>query len=453
MEPAATQASFREKKGIRVIFLTLLIDLIGFSVIFPLGPKMLEWYLGKEGPESLLGRWIDGLRTIAHGTGVAAEFSVSVFFGGALAALFSLLQFFCAPFWGRLSDRIGRRPVLLVTVAGTVVSHALWIMSGQFWQLLLARFLGGVMSGNISVATAAVADITSKKRRSGGMAIVGVAFGLGFILGPVIGGTASLTDLSPYWPARDSWGLHPFSLPALLAFLLSVVNWLWVWFRFEESLEKENRSRAQQAKTGLWKDWRKLTHPGLHQLIPAYFLYILAFSGMEFSLTFLAAERLQYGPMENAGLFVYIGIIMVVVQGGVTRRLAPQIGEKPLAVFGLLSSSIGFFLLAWAESHWLFYGGNGLVAIGAALCSPTLTGLASLYSTEQDQGRNLGIFRSAGSLGRAIGPLLCAPLYFWIGSLFTYIIGSLFLFLPLYLASHLPSPERQDEDLPRVSSS
>lgn len=445
MEPAAPQESFREKKGMGVIFLTLLIDLIGFSIIFPLGPKMLEWYLWKEGPDSLLGQWIGWMGKIAHGNGVAAEFSVSVFFGGILAALFSVLQFLCSPLWGRLSDRIGRRPVLLLTVAGTAISYALWIISAQFWQLLLARFLGGIMSGNISVATAAVADITSKKKRSGGMAIIGIAFGLGFILGPVIGGTASLSDLSPYWPATDSWGLHPFSLPALLAFLLSVINWLWVWFRFEESFEKEKRGRSNRDKVGLWSGWRHLTHPGLQQLVPAYFLYILAFSGMEFSLTFLAAERLHYGPMENASLFVYIGIIMVIVQGGLTRRLAPRFGEKPLAVFGLLSTSIGFFLLAWAESIFLFYVGNGLVAIGAALSSPTLTGLASLYSTEQDQGRDLGIFRSAGSLGRAIGPLLCAPLYFWIGSLFTYIVGSLFLLLPLYLASSLPSPERQEE--------
>ncbi|MGB0344499.1 MAG: MFS transporter, partial [Coraliomargarita sp.] len=187
------------RQTLPIVFLTLFLDLVGFSIIFPLFPAMLDYYLPQEGGGSggLLGKLIAPIATLAENSGAEdPRFMTAVLFGGILGSLYSVLQFICAPLWGACSDRVGRRKVLLITIAGLALSYAAWFFAASFWMLVLARVLGGVMGGNLSVATAAVADVTSREKRAGGMAIVGIAFGLGFLVGPAIGGLSSRIDLA-----------------------------------------------------------------------------------------------------------------------------------------------------------------------------------------------------------------------------------------------------------------
>lgn len=428
-----------------IVFLTLFIDLIGFSISFPLYPAMLEFYIAKGGEGTLLGGFLNVLRSLAP-TPESANFLSTVLFGGALASLYSFLQFVFAPIWGRLSDRIGRRPVLLLTLTGTVTGYALWFFADAFSVLILSRILTGIAGGNLSVATAAIADVTTEKNRTRGIALVGIAFGLGFILGPAIGGFSvhyNLLDINPEW---SRIGINPFSVPALVAFCLALTNIIWVYRRFKETLDPAHRDSTKTKESALGRFFQifTLANTNVRHTSWVNFFYILSSSGMEFSVTFLAVERLGFTPGKNGIMFVYMGLIMVLAQGVVVRRLGHIIGERVFIFLGLLSSTTAFLILSTASGLYFFFTGLTFLAIGAGITSPCLTGLVSLYTTRQKQGRHLGIFRSAGSLARAVGPTIGALAYFYFGSESAYIFGGCFLLVPFVMALYLPKPTLSD---------
>ena len=175
-----------------------------------------------------------------------------------------------------------------------------------------------------------------------------------------------------------------------------------------------------------------------------YLIYMLAFSGMEFTLTFLAVERFQFSPAQNGGMFVFIGFVLILVQGGIVRRLASPVGEKRLAVAGIACGIAAFLVLAIALNLGLFFGALALMAFSIGLASPTLSALVSLYTKEAEQGAAIGVFRSAGSLARAIGPLVAALVYFAYGSKSTYLFGAVIVVVPLILALKLPKPSKDN---------
>lgn len=433
------------RRTLGAVFLTIFLDLVGFSLIFPLGPALLEYYLSHEVSGGPIGRTVAFLAEMVGATGEpggAPSFAVTALFGGLLGALFSFLQFLSAPVWGRLSDRHGRRPILLWTVGGTALAYGLWIFAGSFWLFLLTRVLAGAMAGNLSVATACIADATTPEKRARGMALVGVAFGLGFVLGPALGGYSSLFNVVEIWPSLAQWGLHPFSAPAALGFTLGAINLLWVWRGLPETFPKERRAAAPAA--GASSRLRLLTQPTepavrLTNLV--YFLFILAFAGMEFSVTFLAAERLDYGPADNARLFIFLGVILLLVQGVFVRRYAHRIGERALARLGLASAFAAYAGLSFAHSAAMFYLGLAFLGLAAGLANPMFSSLVSLYSPESRQGANLGAYRAAGSLGRVGGPLLGGLLFWWLGSKTLYLVAALWTIIPLALAFRLPEPK------------
>jgi MFS family permease len=269
------------------VFLTVFIDLVGFSIIFPLFPAMLQWYLPQEGGSGPLSSLVElAARIAAHAHEGPQGFLAMVLFGGVLGSLYSMLQFVAAPVWGRLSDRHGRRPILLLTIAGTGLSYLLWAFSGSLLMLVVSRLLGGAMAGNLSVATAAIADVTGRSERSRGMALIGVAFGLGFIVGPAIGGFASLLDLSRSFPGLADYGVNPFSFPALVAALLAGANLLWVALRVHETLPPERRSAPPASGLNPLARIRMGGDGPVRRVLLVYFVFLLVFSGMEFTLTF-----------------------------------------------------------------------------------------------------------------------------------------------------------------------
>ena len=442
-DPATSTDPKQGKRTLGIIFLTLFIDLVGFSIIFPLFPAMLDYYLPNgAGDGSLLGQLIAPLSAWAERSGAGdPRFMTAVLFGGILGSLYSILQFICAPLWGAYSDRVGRRKVLLITIAGLALSYAAWFFAASFWVLVLARVLGGAMGGNLSVATAAVADSTTREKRSSGLAIIGIAFGLGFIVGPGIGGLFAQINLLEIAPSLGKFGVNPFSVPALVSFALALTNLIWVARSFKETLPIENRGKANSDRKGV-PVFRmfKSRCPETRSTNLVYLLYMLAFSGMEFTLTFLAVERFQFSPAQNGGMFVFIGFVLIIVQGGIVRRLAGPVGEKRLAVAGIACGIAAFLILAIALNLGLFFGALALMAFSIGLVSPTLSALVSLYTKDEEQGAAIGVFRSAGSLARAIGPLLAAFAYFAYGSKSAYLFGAIIVILPFILALKLPKP-------------
>lgn len=429
------------KSNIKLVFLTLFLDLVGFSIIFPMFPALAKFYLENDSDNFFLNGLFGALGALGDMT--SADMSAIALFGGVLGALYSLLQFFASPFWGSLSDRVGRRPIMLLSLSGLFLSYVLWFFSGSFTLLLGARLIGGLMAGNLSVATAIVADVTNAENRSKGMAYVGIAFALGFIFGPAIGGMLSMIDLTSMYPSLLAYGVNPFSVPAGFAAALCLLNLILIYRKFKETLKEDIRGEATSKRSSnVFKLARPLPFKGVNQTNLGYFLFITLFSGMEFTLTFLAVERLAYTPMNNAGMFVFIGVIIALVQGGYVRRKAAQKGEKRLALQGLICLIPGLAIIAYASSTLALYFGLLFLAVGSAMAIPTLTSLVSLYTPASSQGEALGVFRSLGSLGRVFGPIMASVLYWKYSSSMPYLLGAFLILIPVFIVAKLPKVEK-----------
>jgi MFS family permease len=428
------------KSALGVIFLTIFIDLLGFTIVFPLFPAILDHYLKVDGTGGLLGWIVSQIDSFARLAGNNTNYR-AVLFGGILGSVYGFLQFIMAPYWGALSDKLGRRKVLLYTVAGTAASYLLWFFSGSFLLFVLARLVGGGFAGNLSVATAAVADVTTRENRAKGMGIIGVAFGLGFLFGPAIGSIAAFKDLSTAYPALAHFGVNPFSVPALLSLAFSCINLIWIYFQFPETLDPAHKSANETVR---------IRHP-LHELIHAHegparrtnwlwFIFTLAFSGMEFSLPFLAAEKYHYGPTDMWKIFMFLGVTLILVQGGIVRRAVPKYGEKPVMLVGFISDLIAFLLIGLSTTSVGLYSGLALLGLGTGLINPSVSSLVSLYSKPEEQGKMLGVFRSLGSLARGVGPIIACLIYWGLGARITYSLAAFILVAPLMMALPLPKP-------------
>lgn len=423
-----------------VIFLTLYIDLIGFSIIFPLGPELLHHYLQVEGDNGIVGWLVRHIEPIAHFFGNTSHLP-EVLFGGIVSSLFSIMQFVCAPLWGGLSDKRGRRGVLLFTVAGTAASYLLWVFSGSFWIFLAARLLAGVFGGNLSVATAAVADVTTREERSKAMGLVGVAFGLGLVTGPAIGAFSSRINLLAHHPQLATWGINPFSVPALIAFVLGLVNLIWITRRFRETLPPEKRGRDTETRTrNPLHAILSLDNAPVRSVNLVSFVYQLAFVAMEASLVFVGFQRFGWDARANGILMVFLGFCSIITQGMIVRRLLKRMKETTILSSGLVFSAAGLFCIGYAASPGLLYLGVALLALGGGLVNPSTTGLISLYASVSEQGRVIGIFRSLGSLARAVTPIIAGIVFFTVGAHWLYCVAAALALGSCFLSLKLPQP-------------
>ena len=430
-----------KKPTLYIVFLTVFIDVVGFSIIFPLFPAMLDYYLELDGKESLIGSLVAWLGQFAGDD----KNAVATLFGGMLGSLYGFLQFVFAPIWGAYSDRHGRRPTLIFTLAGIVLANLIWVFAGSFALLVAGRALGGIMAGNISTASAVAADITTGKNRASGMIVIGVALGLGFILGPAIGGFAYGWQLVEPGKAVAGLALHPFSGPAIIALAIAGVNWLLVIFLLSESLPPEKRGQ-HSAKRGFnpFAQFKRINQPGVARTNLMYFAYWCAFSSVEFTITFFATETFGFKPVDIAWMFVFIGVSLIFFQGGVARQLIKRAGERRTALFGVCSTLPGFLIIGNATSVPMLYGGLLLMTAGSGMTMPSLNSLVSRYTPADRQGLSLGVFRSLGSLSRATGPIIGGLLYWKFDSSMPYWVGAAFLVVPLFMALNLP-PVPDDE--------
>jgi len=369
-----------------VLFLVVAIDLIGFGIVIPLLPFYGQLY--GAAPD-----------TVAY-----------------LMATYSLFQLFAAPMWGSLSDRFGRRPVLLWTLAGTVVAYVALAHATTLVQLFLARALGGLMAGNISAAFAYVADITGKRDRAKGMGMVGAAFAIGFVAGPAIGGLLAGAD-----PAAPD-----FRLPALFSAGLSGVALALAVVRLPESLSAEARRRFRAATAGeRWRTLgRTLARPELGLLVAIGFLVTFVFAGMEATFALWSERTFGWGPRENGYLFAFVGLLSAVVQGGLVGPLARRVGERRLIVGGALAFAVGCAALPLANGLAGLLVAMSALVFGFAATLPSLNALIAEHAGENTRGGVMGVARSATIFARVVGPAFAGTLFAGLGKDWPYWTGA-----------------------------
>jgi DHA1 family tetracycline resistance protein-like MFS transporter len=378
------------------LFLIVVIDLLGFGIVIPLLPFYGEHY----------------------GASPAVV--------GLLMATFSLGQFVMAPVWGRLSDRIGRRPVLLSSLAGSVLAYLWLAFAHSLWALFAARALAGLMAGNISAAFAYVADVTTRETRSKGMGMIGAAFGLGFIIGPAVGG---------FLAGHDPANIDAES-PALAAAGLSLVAFVVAVAVLKESLSPEVRARiAGQPRVGRWQAFlAAMGRPTIGWLLAATFLSTFVFAGMEATFALWSERAYGWGATQNGYLFAFIGMTTATIQGGLMGKLAKRFGESNLLVQGAIALTIGIAAIPFAL--WLpgLVVTMGVVAYGFALSNTSLVSLISLQAGEHEQGGVLGVSRSMTTLGRVLGPAWAGLLFDVFGRDWPYFAGATVMLAVLALA-------------------
>jgi len=309
---------------------------------------------------------------------------------GLLLAVYSAMQFIFAPILGKLSDSVGRRPVLLASIAGSAIGFLIMGLAGSLWLLFLARIIDGITGGNISTAQAYIADITPPEKRSSGMGLIGAAFGLGFIFGPAIGGLLSHVSLGA---------------PFIFAAVLAACNAVGIYFLLPESLSSEHRASARTRESVI----RVFEESGSWQLAAVtatYFFGTVAFALLTAIYALFTEARLGFDATHNGYIFAYLGLIGALIQGGLIGRLSKQFGDKALAVAGSFILTVSMFLLPLSSSLGLLLLVSTGMAIGNSLVTPTLNAMASRSVNAAWQGRVLGVMQSAASLARIIGPVL-----------------------------------------------
>ncbi len=361
MENSAAPTPARSPLGL--IFLTLFIDMLGFGIVIPVLPLYAEGSRIGATPAQLA--WIVGI--------------------------YSLLQLVCAPLFGKLSDRIGRKPVLVVSILGTAVGFVVLGAATTVWMLILGRIIDGASGGNISTAMACIADVTTKENRSRNMGLVGAAFGLGFMLGPAIGGVLS-----------KHFGL---ATPFYFAAGLALLNALLVWLRLPETLTAESRARAKERATV-----GEVFHCGRAGMITAILASQLAavtgFSIMTALFALYCEKRFGYDTAQVGYILAYVGLLGVLFQGGLLRRLLKKPIEKELAVIGAVVLALSMAALPFTHTLGVLLVVCFGISLGNSFVTPTLNGLASRSTDAHCQGRLLGLMQSAGSLGRFLGPMV-----------------------------------------------
>ncbi|KAL2183381.1 MFS general substrate transporter [Thermothelomyces heterothallicus CBS 203.75] len=428
---------------LRVIVVSLLLDLLSFTFILPLFPKLLEFYRNVEGPvdagappsKTLLASVLGYLNAYkaAFARPIDSRYDI-VLLGGALGSMFSLLQAVASPFIGRLSDKYGRRTALLASMAGNILSVLLWVVAVDFRTFLASRIVGGLSEGNVQLATAIATDISDAKNRGSTMALIGACFSIAFTFGPALG--AWLSSIATV-------AANPFATAAGVSLFLIVTETVYLYFSLPETLPSLATDTTTDTTTATTTDGaksaveeneeekkkkKKQSRPAPAQRTNPHFLlnlvhmtFLLFFSGMEFSLPFMTYDLFEYTSAKNGRLLGYIGLVASILQGGVTRRLAPLVSVR----IGVAACLASFVLLARISSvSGLYLAATGLATTSATVVTG-LNALSSFEAAEDERGGKLGVLRSWGQIGRGLGPVLFTSIYWWAGRETAYSVGAL----------------------------
>jgi DHA1 family tetracycline resistance protein-like MFS transporter len=379
-----------------ILFFIVFIDLLGFGIIIP----QLPFY--------------------------------GVYFGASPAAVtllmscYSLAQFFMSPVLGRVSDRIGRRPVLLVSMACSCLAY-MWLgFATALWMLFAARLLAGAGAGNIAAAQAYITDITSPEARAKGMGMIGAAFGLGFTIGPWLGGVVAGANPS----AED------LQRPAFLAAGLSALAFVLVIALLKESLP---RTGAPAPRANRWQLARgSLRRPVLRLLILLFFAITAAFAGMETTFALWTRDAFGWGPKQVGWIFFFVGCVLIFVQGVLIGPLSRRLGEARLVLIGCAAIALGLGAITLASGLTVLLFASGCLAVGMGLLNPSINSLISRQAGAEERGGIMGVAQSGASLARVVGPAVAGPLFELIGRNAPYYAGALVMLGVLGFALRLP---------------
>jgi MFS family permease len=388
----------RSKLG--VIFLTVFVDLVGFGFILPILPYYSQ------------------------------QFGAGGFGFGALLGIYSAMQFVATVVLGRLSDRVGRRPVLLTTILVGALGYTLFAFAGSFWALFLARGISGFAGGNISVAQAYIADVTSPAERSRGMGLVGAAFGLGFVIGPALGGIAA------HYGGPKAAGLA--------AAGLGLVNFVSAWIILAESLGAEHR--AARALVDLQHLKRGLREPALRPVFQVFGLVPFAFTGYMIALPLFAKTTYGWGSRELGGMFSLVGVVAAVVQGYLVGKLVRRVGNRQLIVWGTLGMAIATAAMPFMHRPAALYPWIVLLAFSNGIGAPAITALVSMLAGASEQGAMLGAAQALSAAGRFSGPLLWGGVYDRLGPQAAFLASAAVMLLAWAVANGI----RRDEPVGEV---
>jgi MFS family permease len=403
----------------------------------------LSFYRAQDpSPDSLLNRIFHYLNAYknAFARPIDSRYDI-VLLGGALGSMFSLLQAFTAPVIGGLSDRFGRRRALLVSMLGNLLSVVLWVSARDFRLFLASRIIGGLSEANVQMANAIVADITDAEHRGSSMALVGVCFSIAFTFGPMLG--AGLSTI-------DHVSENPFIFAAIVSLVLIFVETVYLWACLPEthprlttlpheintskSTEKSDASNQNKKKDSVHAKRAHTNSPAL--LNALHFLFLLPFSGLEFSLPFLtttlyAGTAATASPAAlNGRLLSLMGLIASLLQGTLVRRLPPLLTLRA----GVVACAISFFCLAHVTSPSGLYAAGALLAVTTATVVTGLNSLGSFEAQDADRGAVMGRLRGWGQAGRATGPILFCSLFWWAGREVAYTAGGIAMCVVAVLA-------------------
>ncbi|KAF9818330.1 hypothetical protein IEO21_02845 [Rhodonia placenta] len=458
----------------RIVFLSLVLDLFAFTIPLPLFPRIIEWYTNRESsdPTGFLSRtlyFVSTVRGLLYTPSSNPQRWDIVLLGGLMGSVFSNICRFISPRIGALSDKHGRKKVLLVTMIGNILSALIWVKSTTFASYLLSRVVGGLSEGNVQLAIAILSDVSTPATRAKALAHVGIAFAICFCIGPPIGAYFASRPL-PSSITASGFELNVYATPALLTLVLLVLETVFLAVALPEtrgkriqpkdaarSSDKLAKEKIQQKATGASSEQTKQSTvverlQTLRTLRRLHFLFLGVFSGVEFTLTFLTFDLFDWNNKQNGALIGSIGIVSALLQGGYVRRAIPKVGEGAMARRGISSCALGLVLLTLvpllvadhtATAVRLLQGAAVCMAFTSATVVNSLTSYASLQCDdgvdentgkpveehpELAKGKALGEFRSSGQLGRAIGPLLACASYWTFGPSLTYAVSAVAMF-------------------------
>ncbi len=406
------------------LFLTVLIDLLGVGIVLPLMPYYVKIVEQSSIP------WLANNRAIVV---------------GLLMASFALMQFLFAPVLGALSDRYGRRPILILSLLGSALSYALFGVAEYLSFLgvetvlailFLGRILSGITGASISTAQAYIADVTTPEERAKGMGMIGAAFGLGFMLGPALGGLLSTISLAT---------------PAFFAAGLALVNVIFGYFNLPESLPPERRTVTPvRGVNPLERVQALVRRPSLRPLLIGVFLLNLAFASLQSNFAVFSDVRFGFSPLDNALIFTLVGLLAVLMQGVLIRRLVLAFGEARLVIAGLTLMAIGFVAIAFVPQAWMLFPVVGVVAIGSGMATPSLTSLISRRVAAHEQGTTLGGTQAVTSLTMIIGPIFAGVTFDSIDTGAPYYLGGVLIALAVMVVGSALLPTiRQPVEQPQ----
>lgn len=395
MEWQLTRAELRGSEPIvlSLVLVTVFVDLVGFGIILPL----LPFYATSMG---------------------ASPLDV-----GLIMASYSLMQLLFSPVWGSLSDRYGRRPLLILGLFGSAISYVIFGLAPTIGVLLVSRLIGGFMGANVPIAQAIIADSTSPERRARGMGLLGAAFGLGFIVGPAIGGTLS------HW-----WG---YSTPGFAAAAITGVNAVVAVFLLPESLPRDRRVRGGSGWNAFidrMKASRRVARrPHLRQPIAVLMLMTWGFAGFTVTFPLFLDNPLGLSAAYAGGLFAYVGLIAAIIQGRLIGPLVERFGERRVAGVGGALLATGFGTLAAFPALGPVFGALALVGLGWGCVIPSLHSIVSRRAPPGEQGEVLGVNQSAASAGRVMGPVAAGWGFGVLGPRFGFLAGALLVAIGVVL--------------------